>query len=67
MLRSVCLSVCLSHAPSSETTHLGLWLLQNTNRKPHMEVEPTGQRDRKGTGSSRNGRAYRFVDIVAIP
>ena len=29
----ICLSVCLSHAHRSTTVHLGLWFLQNTNRK----------------------------------
>ena len=34
MPRSVCPSVCLSHIPSSKWCIVGLWLLQNTNRKP---------------------------------
>jgi len=31
---AVCLSICLSHVPSSTVVHLELWLLQDTNRNP---------------------------------
>ena len=32
-----------------------------------LEVEPTGRRDRTAIGGCRNGRAYRFASIGAIP
>jgi len=54
MLRFVRPSVSLSHAPASVTVHLGLWLLQDTNRKPMLEVEPTGERSCSTTESDRN-------------
>jgi len=69
---SVRLSVCLSHAPSSRRRISELWLLQNTNRKPHAglqpEVEPTGQRGRIRTPEvPEKGEAYRFAGIEATP
>ena len=53
---SVCLFDCLSDSLSAAALIaqprciLGLWLLQKTNRKPTLEVEPIGQRGRTATG-----------------
>jgi len=39
MMQYVRPSVCLSHAPSSRTVFLPwYWLLENTNRKPLLEI-----------------------------
>ena len=38
MLRSVCSFVRLSHAPIAQQCILGLWLIQNTNRKSNPLV-----------------------------
>ena len=49
---SVCPSVSLFHAPIvQQRLILGLSLTENTNKKPHYGVEPTGQRGRTVTGS----------------
>ena len=69
MLRSVCLSVCLSHAPiSSKRCILRLWLLNNTNRKPHggSLLELTSQRDSTATGRGRKSNRDVVGAAVAI-
>jgi len=42
---AVCLSICLSVTVRQKRCISGMWLLPNTNGKPHVEVEPTGQHD----------------------
>ena len=51
-------SICLSHAHSPKTVLLGLWILWNTNRKPHAD-----QRSSTATGSCGNARACHFTAI----
>jgi len=68
--------ICLSHHPTAlgqERCILGLWLLQNTNRKPHAGIRTTGQRgDEAVAGAASEAfarwlhhnchrRAYRFA------
>ena len=56
MLRSVRMSVCLSHAPSSTTVmHFRANYYRTLIGNSMLEVEPTDQRGRTTSGSGWNG------------
>ena len=50
---SIHLSVCLS-VNRSTPVHFTAIFTGHTNRKPHADFEPTGQRGHRATGSGRN-------------
>jgi len=53
MLRSVCPSICLSHAHSSTAVHFKT--VVTAEHYSVLEVEPTCQRGRTATSGGRNG------------